>query len=392
MQQKSALVYLAIGQILTWATLFYIFPAMLVTWEREMHWSKANITAAITLALFISAISSPTIGKLIDKGIGPQLMALSTLAGGLSLFCLGYVTTLLQFYLLWALIGISLAGCLYEPCFALITRARGKHARQGIILVTLIAGFASSISFPTAHTLVDMIGWRNTVQAFALVCIFLATPLMWIGARQIENNRLIQSGEKDQARATDKTWMKSSAFWFLALGFALLAIVHGVTLHHLIPILLDRGISAEVAVTAAAFIGPMQIAGRLAMMSAQNHISNHGIAICCFTFMSLAILLLIIAGASPSLMVGFVILFGGAYGLVSIIRPLITRDILGEVDFGAKSGALAVPFLIGSASAPFLGSLLWGVGGYSLVLPFLVTIGLCGLLLYILANKSARQD
>ena len=39
---------------------------------------------------------------------------------------------------------------------------------------------------------------------------------------------------------------------------------------------------------------------------------------------------------------GFVVLFGSAFGTVSILRPLLTREILGQRNFGAKSGVLAM--------------------------------------------------
>jgi hypothetical protein len=91
------------------------------------------------------------------------------------------------------------------------------------------------------------------------------------------------------------------------------------------------------------------------------------------------------------LLIAFVILFGGSYGVVSIVRPGIARSLLGERQFGAKSGALALVYLMGAASAPFLGSLVWGLGGYRLVLPGLVVLAGIGLLLYNLAHCIVLQ-
>ena len=133
----------------------------------------------------------------------------------------------------------------------------------------------------------------------------------------------------------------------------------------------------------------MQVAGRLAMMAAERHVSIHGIAIACFVLMAASIALLIGAGVTPTLLIAFVILFGGAYGIVSIIRPVIARDLLGERQFGAKSGALALVYLVGSASAPVLGSLVWGWGGYELFLPGLIVLAALGLGLYLVAQKTA---
>ena len=60
---------------------------------------------------------------------------------------LSKVTALWHFYAVWGLLGVAMAGSLYEACFAVITRLMGKHARQAITLVTLVAGLAGTV-FP----------------------------------------------------------------------------------------------------------------------------------------------------------------------------------------------------------------------------------------------------
>ena len=389
MRKDPAIILLALGQILVWAGLYYVFPALLLQWEQSLKWSKAELTGAITLAVFMSAVTSPYAGRMIDAGKGPALMTGSSCLGGVCLFAVSLITVQWQFYLAWALIGVTLAGCLYEPCFALVTKCRGARAKQAIILITLIAGFAGAISFPVAHTLAETWGWRVALRVFAGVVIFGATPLLWFGANWLEQKGQQAAVPSPKRRFLSQPFMSSPVFWFLGIGFSLVALLHGVTLHHLLPILADREIHQDVAVVAAAFIGPMQVAGRLAMMAAERYVSNHAITISCFLVMGCSILLLIGAGSTPALLVGFVILFGGGYGIVSIIRPVIARDILGQENFGAKSGALALLYLTGTASAPYLGSLVWNLGGYELVLPGLIILAIVGLGLYLLANRLA---
>ncbi len=41
------------------------------------------------------------------------------------------------------------------------------------------------------------------------------------------------------------------------------------------------------------------------------------------------------------------------------MRPVVVRDLLGQANFGAISGALALPTMLGFAFSPFIGSLLW---------------------------------
>jgi len=99
--------------------------------------------------------------------------------------------------------------------------------------------------------------------------------------------------------------------------------------------------------------------------------------------MGLSILVLIVAGIQPWLLVIFIPLFGGGYGIMSIIRPVIAREVLGGNDFGSKSGVLALVYLLGAGSAPWLGSIIWRGGGYSLVLPVLLILMVTAVLLYL---------
>lgn len=391
MRRDPAIYLLAIGQTLAWATIYYIFPALLLRWEQALGWSKADLTAAITMAVLVSALSSPLTGRIIDKGHGALLIGGSALAGGIGLLFLSIVNELWQFYAVWLILGLAMAGCLYEPCFALVTRARGKNAKSAIILITLVAGFASTISYPVVYTLAEAMGWRGAVVIGAAIMVLIVAPVLWFGAHRLEG------AGTDKTNATvpvepSRAFLKAPAFWFLALGFACLAAAHGAALHHLLPILDERGLSAEMAVLAASFIGPMQVAGRLAMMSSEKFLSHHGLAIATFGMLSISIVLLLFSASSPAFLSGFVILFGSAYGTVSILRPLLARDILGETNFGAKSGALALPYLAGSALAPFLGSLIWNWGGYDAMLMILVGALVLGASLYGLAHRLAHQD
>ncbi|WP_350333527.1 MFS transporter [Coralliovum pocilloporae] len=392
MRRDPAVAFLALGQTLVWASIYYVFPALLLRWEQELGWTKAELTLAITMAVFVSAAVSPLTGRLIDKGYGAVMMALSALLGGLGLVGLSVVTELWQFQAVWLMIGLAMGGCLYEPCFAIVTRARGADAKQAIILITLAAGFASTISFPALYSLSEALGWRAAVQIVAGLVITAVAPLLYLGARLLERRSPAADtrpeGEQNvEGHAPSSHFLKTTSFWFLALGFACLAIAHGALLHHLLPFLDEAGVAPELAVLAASFVGPMQVAGRIAMLASERVLSHHGVALAAFGIIGFSVPMLYLSGTSLAFLSLFILLFGGAYGTVSILRPLLARDILGEVAFGAKSGALALPYLAGSASAPYLGSLIWGIGGYDLMLASILAVTLTGGLLY---GRAAR--
>ncbi len=392
MFRDKPILLMALGQITVWASLLYLFPALLLHWEAAFGWARSQITGAITLAILISAFAAPTVGKLIDQGLSGPVMGFGCILGALFLFLLSFIDKLWHFYLCWSFIGLAFACTLYEPCFAVVTRCRGQKAKQAIISITLLAGFAGAFSFPLAHVLTEMYGWEQCVRIFAIVILLVSAPALWFAATLMERDRQLYIAENADTEARQTLHLaRMPLFWLLAISFATLGIAHGVTLHHLLAILDQRTVSKDLAVTVAAFIGPMQVTGRLVMTISAPHVSNHGVAISCFILMALSIFILALAGSNPSLLVLFVIIFGGSYGIVSIIRPVVARDLLGQTQFGEKSGALALVYLVGSATAPLLGALIWRAGGYNVVLNTMITLCVIGLLLYLFANHLQEK-
>ena len=75
----------------------------------------------------------------------------------------------------------------------------------------------------------------------------------------------------------------------------------------------------------------------------------------------------------------FVVVHGSAYGVNSIIRPILTREVLGNRNFGEISGRIGGLSILGTAIAPFTGSLIWQQAGYPAMLYvsiFLLLVGL----------------
>ncbi|MEL7430530.1 MAG: MFS transporter, partial [Pseudomonadota bacterium] len=156
---ERAILFLAIAQTLIWASASYIFAALLLWWEADFGWSRTQLTGAFTAALLVSAVSAPFVGRLIDARRGALVMGVSTLLAGFLVASLALVTDLWQFYMVWILIGLTISGCLYEPCFAILTKARGPAGRKAIVVITLVAGFASTISFPVANGIAAAADW-----------------------------------------------------------------------------------------------------------------------------------------------------------------------------------------------------------------------------------------
>lgn len=377
----------AIAETIVWAAMYYSFPALLLEWERDLGWSKTELAGAFTSALIISALLAPVMGRLIDHGYGRYVFLGCMMLGAALLCVLSRITEIWQFYAVWIGLGVAMSGALYEACFAIITRSFGGDAKRAITLVTLVAGLAGTVSFPSAHALVEILGWRSTVMVFAAVMFFVTGPLIWIGCRAADRMAEGRANMPSRKARQALQVLKTVAFWSLALAFAMLATHHAMIVTHILPMFDERGIPKEAAVLAASMLGPMQVAGRLAMMAAERHVSTMIIASGCFVAVGGASAALFGTAAMPSLIVLFVLLQGAGNGVVSIVRPVLVATLLSRRNFGVVSGLTAVAFMAGSALGPTIGSLIWEVGGYDLVITVAVAMPALGLILLLVAAR-----
>jgi MFS family permease len=72
-------------------------------------------------------------------------------------------------YLIWAAIGLSMSATLYDPAFATATRWFERRRVRALTLITLLAGFASTIFIPLAGWLVQVQGWRTSLVTLAAI-------------------------------------------------------------------------------------------------------------------------------------------------------------------------------------------------------------------------------
>ncbi len=364
---------LALAQTIIWASIFYLFPALLPIWESETDWSKAQLTGAFTIALISAAIVSPMAGRLIDAGWGRSLMLGGTLCATVCLVALSQVAMLWQFYGVWFGLGLCMAACLYEPCFANLVRHLKGNAKPTITRITLMAGLAGTVAFPTAHGLATLFNWRETVLFFAAGTALITLPLTAYALTCLQRQYRVNAPPKTRKKIKVEMNRK---FALLAAAFMIVAIVHGMIITHLLPMLAERGVVPALAILTASLVGPMQVVGRLLMIATEGRTTTFTTAFACYFGMATGTAMLLLAGANQVMILSFVVLHGAAYGVTSIFRPILTREVLGETNFGLISGRIGGLFMLGTAIAPFGGAMIWQFAGY----PTMLALGV-GLLL-----------
>lgn len=385
---------LAAAETIVWAGFFYTFPILLLRWEADLGWARDEVALAFTLSLVLSALTAPLAGRVVDRGFGPIMLPAAALAGGGVLLLLSFATTRAEFFLCWGLLGIASSFCLYEACFAWLTRVKGADARPAITVVTLVAGFASTLAFPLADWAADEAGWRVALRVFAAMTVLLAAPLfLWSARRLSEGEPERPTREAGSAsRAAAREVKRRPAFRYLFIALPCIALTHGMIISHLIPLLGSRGADGAAAVFAASMIGPAQVAGRIAITVFARRAPALTLMIGAYIVAGLAYLLLLTAAGGDWRIVAAIVMIGAANGVNSIAKPLAIAERLGRRGYGEVAGALALPFIAGFAAAPFFAVLLWRAGGYDLVLGLSAALAVLGVLFFLLAKRQPAPD
>ncbi len=372
LRQRGALA-MGVAETCIWASTFYLFPAMFLTWERELQWSKTQLTGGYTLALLVAALVSPLVGVVIDRGFGRHVLTGSAVLSGILLFALAVNQSLLGYFLLCIGIGVAMGGGLYETTFAYIIRTLRKHARRAIGIVTLVAGFAGSISFMGANALALEYNGQVAVAAFGALVLVIGAPAFWYSgvvfdSRQVSGDQMKLAKKSRLKQGRLRRTLARPAFWLIGVSLSLIALNHGMVIAHLLPLLEERGVVIASAVLAASLIGPMQVVGRMALIAVGNRISPVSSTTAYLAGIIIAVMLLLYSGVQTMHILAFASLYGISWGVASILKPLVIREFLGRRGFGLISGLLAVPFLGATALGPFLGALIWREGGYQTML------------------------
>jgi MFS family permease len=372
---------LALGQTLIYAGCYYSFPALLPDLVAATGWTKAELALGPTLAFLIMAGLTPFTGRLVDRGLGGELLIWLPGLCALGVAGLGLAGSLTAWLALWVLIGIAQAGSLYETCFAFLTRRLGDGARAAITRVTLVAGFAGTLAFPLGHWLGGALGGQGALIAFAGL-ILLVMPLNALAVRQLRRReRAGGLSLPPSPPGVLQAALRKPAFWIIAIGFLAVYLNHGILITYALILFADRGAAPALAALAAACIGPAQVAGRLALLAAGARVSTAQATMASLGGTVVAGVLLWLAGAAPWLIFAFALAQGAGIGLTSILRPVLIAEILGRQGFGAISGAAAVAPILASAAAPSVGAALLGLGGPGLVYAVCLGLAVTGFLL-----------
>lgn len=351
---------LGLAQIVSWGALYYAIAVLGAAMRAELGISEAALFGAYSLSLLLSGVFAPAVGRAIDRWGGRLVMSAGSILAAIALFAIAQAHHVVAVYLAWAIGGVAMALTLYDPAFATLSQHTGARYRTALTALTLLGGLASTVFWPASYLGLEHLGWRATLEVFAAVELLVCLPLHLACIPRLPRTAIemplarttATSGADGTGTLTRGTPAFRTAFLALAAAFALNGFVVSALSVHLIAVLQGKGFALATAVWVASFIGPMQVAGRIAEFAVGRRAPSRLVGLLAFAAAALGIVVLLSLEGAVALALVFAAVHGTSNGILTIVRGAVPAELFGRIGFGATLGKLVAPALIARAIAP----------------------------------------
>ena len=352
-------------------------------------WSLVNLIAS-----FASAIGAMVIAGLYQKKNMKMMMLIMSIGTCLCWVVATFCTAIWQFYLIFGVANVFLAGLTQLPISMLVTAwFEDKRATMmsiayaggglgGAVWSPIISGFISS--GPT--------GWKTAMlfSAGAVGVVMVITSLFLVKRSPAEyGTEPYRTGNKD-ASATDKqaqsnAWVgvskkvatKSSA-WFCVLGVVICIgiLSAGVTTHvpnFVTSIAKDGGKLQGTVLSVYSVVSIVGMVGGGALMDKMG-IRKTVLGAAVLVIVGLASLYAYSVTGTTMLVFGYSIFFAIAMFLPKVLPAVLMSKVFGTKDYAGIYAFANLFFLIGAAFGSVLTSIIQGIAGYGVTWIFYMVI------------------
>ena len=364
---------------------------------RDFGWSRTALSGAVSLGGVLAALSSPRLGRLLDRSGARLVLCLAVLTTSAANLLLSLTTSLAVFYLLFCVARMNFAGPFDLGIYGAVNNwfiARRALA-TGIATVAQMIGL---VCLPLiAQAAITRDGWRAGWAAVGVAVLVVGLiPTLLFMVRRPEDLGLVPdrafAGQLIRRRLAEPEFsraqaLRTSSFWLLCL-FTLFAypVQAGVSLHQA-PYLIERGLTHA---TAAQIVSVFSLMSGIASLGfgffprsvpIRYALVLTGIALSIGTFAMLGV-----ASARDGFLAGT--MFGIGVGGLLTLLPIAWADYYGRTSYGAIRGMALAVQVLAQASGPLLSGILrdWS-GNYTLSLRCFVALSALSVFAALLACR-----
>jgi sugar phosphate permease len=395
----------SLGMIMTSPGQTYAVSIFIEHFIADLGISRSWVSTLYTAGTLIGSFALPLVGRQIDRR-GPRVMV-GVIAGLFGLACVYMGFVLNGVMLLLGFIGIRMLG---QGSLGLVSQNVINQwwvRRRGTVMG--ISGLLMSLlgvgTFPNLiNWLIPHFGWRQTYIILGGLLLMVMVPLGLLFFRdRPEKYGLIPDGKMravPQGRAAtpeiaEESWLlpeanRTVAFWVMALGVALIALLSTGLFFHMVSIFADNGLPATVA--ASVFL-PIAVSTAILQLGSgilTDRVPLRFILAAALFCQALALIMAQFLTSVPMALLYGVIL-GAPTALMGTVHNVGWASYFGRAHLGSITGFATTILIAGSAFGPMpLGIFRDLTGSYNLALTVLAALPLALGLVSLFIKKPTR--
>jgi MFS family permease len=363
----------------------YSLGVMVSPLEHEFGWSRAAITAGPFIISLFALWAAPLTGFAVDR-FGPRRIALL----GVAVFCgtlalLSTATSVLTWWLLWALLGLG--NMLVLPTVWTAAIASRFERNRGMALACALCGtgLTAAIVPMLTDTLMTQQGWRHAYVSLAAICFVVVFPLVLLSFRGARELRGAVPVVRRKASGELRAAFTSRAFVLMICALVSYSVALCALTTNGVPVLIGRGFGHAEAAQIAGLLGLGSVTGRLGCGYLLDRFDAKKIAaLGVIAPIAAALLLLAVPGSGVSARIAF-LMIGLAAGSEYDASAYLASRHFGVHNFGTVFGAIGGVTLLANGLAPLIANYIYDMTkSYDTVLWAQLPLGLAAAAFFLL--------
>jgi len=328
----------------------------------EFGWKNSTASGIATAYSLAALLSSPILGMLIDRFGEPRTMALGVTAVGAGFVGLRFCTSLPEFYAAFVVIGVGYGAAYYLASTTIVAKRMGEQKSLGMgVLFGAGSLGAATIAMAITWSLKSY-GWRGTCLGAALLLLCMVPLIIaFIGDEPVVSADVSPAAVGLPRSIPPVLLFLSPYFLLVTAASAFAAFAMGGINYHVVPILLNAGLSNDLAGQVFGASWLLSALGSLGAGAVAARFGPKAILAWSLLLGAIGTLALILVRApvigTPAMIV-FVLLWGATANCISQFLPILFMDRYGPEHLAIVLGVQsALVGLVGSFAPMVTGAL-----------------------------------
>jgi len=367
MSKHYGWVVVAAGALITCVAMGAMFalPVYLQPMVEDTGWSRAGISAAMTVGFIVMGVSGFGWGTLSDRIGARPVVLMATVLLGAGLLLGSQASDILVFQFAYGGLVGAAGGAYFAPIISTTLGWFDKNRSLAVSLVSIGGGIAPMVITPFASYLIQTNGWRSAMLSIAIGALIVIVPAALLIRRAPTVDELAPTPSAvAPPKQASAGWsaLRTPQFIVLASVFFLCCAAHSGPIFHTVSYAMICGASALAAASIYSVEGLAGLFGRVIFGVLADRLGVRRVIVAGLVLQAVGIYTYIYVSELPQFYLLAAVL-GLAYGGVMPLYSVLARDYFSPRVMGTVLGGMVMTSSIGMAFGPVGGGWLYDTFG-----------------------------